>query len=420
MTRAAEPGRPETTATPSAPPHGSSLGLILFTVFIDLIGFGIVIPVLPLYAERFGASTFAIGALMATYSAMTFVFSPILGRLSDRFGRRPVLFVSILGTSAGFWLMGAANSLALLFLARLIDGASGGNISTAQAYIADVTPPEGRARAMGFLGAAFGLGFVLGPAIGGTMSLISLSAPFYFAAALAAVNALLVYFRLPESLEPEHRSQDRRRPHLTDLWRRVQGRAFRAIVGTYFISTVGFAMMTTLYALFASHRFGFDAVHTGYLFAFVGLIGAAIQGGLMGRLVARFGERLLASGGAVALAAGLFLLPLSRSLLHLLVASAVVAIGNSLMTPTLNALASRSADATWQGRAMGLMQSAGSLGRICGPLLAGWLLSFDLGGLVDNYARTPLWTSAALLLGAFLYSRAIPVPRPTEGSAGGN
>ena len=202
----------------------SPLVIIFITIFIDLVGFGIVIPVLPLYAERYGASEATIGILLAVYSAMQFIFAPILGKLSDRVGRRPVLLVSLIGTSIGFLLMGfaplmpvglalfgLAPTLIWLFVARIIDGISGGNISTAQAYIADVTLPEERSKGMGLIGAAFGLGFVFGPMIGGVLSYISPEAPFFFAAALAAANATALYFLLPESLAVEHRSEARHR-----------------------------------------------------------------------------------------------------------------------------------------------------------------------------------------------------------------
>src|ERR1044071_5881479 len=185
----------------------SPLLIIFLTVFIDMVGFGIVIPVLPLYAEHFHATPVEIGWLTGIYSGMQILFVPLLGRLSDRFGRRPVLIVSLAGTAIGFLIMGWASSLPLLFVARIIDGATGGNISTAQAYIADVTKPENRSRAMGLIGAAFGLGFTFGPMIGGIMSSISYGAFFSFAAALAAVNVVLIYFILPESLSVEHRSK---------------------------------------------------------------------------------------------------------------------------------------------------------------------------------------------------------------------
>ena len=185
----------------------SPLFLIFLTVFIDMVGFGIVIPVLPLYAEHFHATPVQIGWLTGIYSGMQIIFVPILGRLSDRFGRRPVLILSLIGTALGFLIMGWASSLPLLFAARIIDGASGGNISTAQAYIADISTPENLSRSMGLIGAAVGLGFTFGPMIGGVLSRISYGAPFYFAAALAALNVVLLYFILPESLSVEHRSK---------------------------------------------------------------------------------------------------------------------------------------------------------------------------------------------------------------------
>lgn len=184
----------------------SPLVVIFTTVFIDLVGFGIVIPVLPFYAEgtRFGASPRTVGLLFASYSVMQLIFSPILGRLSDKYGRRPVLLISIIGTGIGFLILGFANTLALLFIGRILDGITGGNISTAQAYIADVTTKEDRAKGMGLLGAAFGLGFILGPAIGGILSRWGIAVPFLFAAGLCFANALLLYFRLPETVTPDH------------------------------------------------------------------------------------------------------------------------------------------------------------------------------------------------------------------------
>lgn len=376
----------------------SSLPIILFTVFLDLIGFGIVIPILPLYAEKFHASPFQIGALVGAYSAMTFVFAPILGRISDRVGRRPVLLYSLIGSAIGFFVMGSAHALWLLFVARIIDGISGGNIGTAQAYIADITPDEKRARAMGLIGAAFGVGFILGPALGGLASMISLSAPFYLAGTMALANAGFVFYRLPESLSDEHRALPREKAPLTDVFRHAKGPTLGAVMATYFFSIAGFALMTTLYALFTKHRFGYDPVHIGGLLAFIGFIGATVQGGLIGRLVHRYGEKTVATAGAAILAVSLFSLPLCSELPSLLVVSAFLAVGNGFMTPTLNALASRSVGRSWQGRALGLMQSCGSLGRLCGPLLAGWLLSFDVQGKTGNYGRTPFWVSSAIMV----------------------
>lgn len=379
----------------------SPLFLIFLTVFIDMVGFGIIIPVLPLYAEHFHATPVEIGWLTGIYSGMQIIFTPLLGRLSDRVGRRPVLIVSLAGTAFGFLVMGWATSLPLLFAARIIDGATGGNISTAQAYIADISTPENRSRSMGIIGAAFGLGFTFGPMIGGIMSRISYGAPFYFAAGLAAVNVALLYFILPESLSPEHRARPQERTRLADIFQHGEPRMFGTIVATYFFTITGFAIMTTLFALFTEKHFGFDAHQTGYLFGFIGIISVILQGGLIGRLVKMFGETALARTGLLLLSGALALLPLVPTIPMLLLVCAALAIANGLVNPTLNGLASQMIDRSWQGRALGLMQSAGSVGRLIGPLLGGWLLMFDLGKPVSLYARTPFLAGAAILLVAF-------------------
>ena len=391
--------------TPEMPKSRSPLVIIFITIFIDLVGFGIVIPVLPLYAERYGASEATVGILVASYSAMQFVFAPILGKLSDRIGRRPVLLVSLIGTSVGFLIMGLAPRLALLglaptiawlFAARIIDGISGGNISTAQAYIADVTPPEERSKGMGLIGAAFGLGFVFGPLIGGVLSRISPEAPFFFAAAMAAANATALYFLLPESLSHEHRSEARR-GGIVQMLEQTGSWQLGAVLATYFFATVSFAMVTVTFALFAAHRFGFDAWHTGFLFGYVGVIGAVIQGGLLGRLVKLFGDKPLAVAGTATFAVSVFCFPLSQTVSSLILASTGIAIGNSLMTPTLNGLASKSVKGSFQGRVLGAMASVASLARIIGPVLGGWLLGRD-PDFSSHYGRTPYWTSSAIML----------------------
>lgn len=396
----------------------SPLFVIFFTVFIDMVGFGIVIPVLPLYAEHFRATPVEIGWLTGIYSGMQIIFVPILGRLSDRFGRRPILIVSLIGTAVGFLIMGWATSLTLLFVARIVDGASGGNIATAQAYIADVSTPENRSRSMGVIGAAFGLGFTFGPMIGGLLSRISYGAPFFFAAALAAVNVVLLYFILPESLSAEYRAQPHERTHLAEVFQHGNARMFGTIVATYLFTITGFAIMTTLFALFTEKQFGFDARHTGYVFGFIGILSVILQGGLIGRLIKRFGETALARSGLLLLAVALALLPLVPTIPMLLAVCAALAIANGLVNPTLNGLASQMIDRSWQGRALGVMQSAGSVGRLVGPLLGGWLLMFDLGQPVTHYARTPFFAAAAILFFAFVLAFSVRKPagdkiRPT-------
>ena len=401
----------------------SKLSIIFLTVFIDLVGFGIVIPVLPLYAKHFGATETLNGWLVGIYSAMQFIAAPLLGKLSDRVGRRPVLLVSLAGTAIGFLIMGAApnlatalggGTLAWLFAARIIDGISGGNISTAQAYIADITTPEERTKAMGLIGAAFGLGFVFGPAIGGLLSHYSMGAPFYFAGALAALNAVLVYMRLPESLSHEHRSRPEDEAPLTEVLR--HGSHLPALLGSYFFEITGFSIMTTNFALFTSERFGYDQRHNGYIFGFIGIVGALVQGGMLRPLLKRCSEKSIALVGGAFLMLGLILLPLSSGLASLLVYTALVGIGNSFITPTLNGLASRSAERSWQGRVIGLMQSAGSLGRWVGPFMAGWLLSRDVGQHA-TYGRTPFWTGAGIMVLAIVLAMRLPAKPPGNSEA---
>lgn len=386
----------------------AQLGIIFLTILIDMIGFGIVIPVLPLYAEQYGATAIQNGMLIAVFSLAQFLAAPVWGKISDRVGRKPVLFVSILGTALGFWLMGAATTLSMLFVARLIDGIAGGNIGTAQAYVADISTPQERARAMGLIGAAFGLGFMVGPAIGGIMAgKFGYHSPMYLAAGMALVNALVVLAILPESLPPERRGEGRRESVFAVLHHSDRALYLR-VTATYFLLTIGFSMMTFVFALFLFHRFGIDSLGTGVLFALVGFIGVVIQGGLIGRLVKRFGEARLATFGGAILAASLFGLPFANGWPLLLVFSMGLAIGNSLFMPTLTSLASRSVKAGWQGRGLGLFQSAASLARWIGPALAGVLLAMDLGRAKEFYARTPLWAGAAIVAVSVILTLRLP------------
>ena len=388
----------------------SPLFVLYLTVFIDLMGFGIVIPILPLYAQDFQASPMVIGWLTGIYSGMQIIFTPILGRLSDRFGRRPVLLISIVGTAIGFALMGMAQSLTLLFVARILAGITGGNISIPQAYIADVTAPEKRSRAMGMIGAAFGLGFTFGPLIGGVMSQISYGAPFFFAAALSVVNAVLIYLLLPESLSREHRAKPHDEASTAEVFRHGRGAMFVLVVATYFFLIAGFAIMTTLFALFTAKRFGYDAHANGYLFGFVGLVSVIVQGGLIGRLVKRFGEVALTRAGMILTTVCLALLPFSDNLTVLLLVCAGLSAGSGIASPPLSGLASQMIERTWQGRALGVMQSAGSTGRLIGPLIGGWLLMFDLQKPIAEYGRTPFLVGAALCCIGALFAFCIKKP----------
>lgn len=387
--------------------------LIFLVLFIDLFGFGIVIPILPLYALHFGASEWVNGLLVGIYSGMQFLFAPILGRISDRVGRRPVLLVSMVGTVAGFALMGFARTLMWLFIARTIDGISGSNISTAQSYLADITTPEERSKTMGIVGAAFGLGFMLGPGVGGILASYSIGAPFLFASALALLNTILVFFLLPESLPPEHRASTEDRAPIAEVFK--HGWHLPALMGSYFFAITGFSMMTANFALFTHERFGYDMRKNGTVFFYIGAIGVIVQGGILRRLLKKQSEKSLAVAGVTMLVIGMALLPGVGGLASLLVVMAVVGIGNSLMTPTLNGLASRSAERSWQGRVIGLMQSSGSLARWVGPALAGKLLTMDVGH--SYYGRTPFWAASGILCIALVLALQLPA-KPITATAG--
>ena len=360
----------------------SPLVVIFTTVFIDLVGFGIVIPVLPFYAEgtRFNASPRTVGLLFASYSVMQLIFSPILGRLSDKYGRRPVLLISIIGTGIGFLILGFANTLLMLFVGRILDGITGGNISTAQAYIADITTKEDRASGMGLIGAAFGLGFVFGPAIGGILSRWGVEVPFLFAAGLCFANALLLYFTLPETVTPDHpaRVSAAGGRGLSQLIQSLKNPRLGFVLIIYFLFIVAFSIMTTTFSLYTMFRFGYDAQHTGYLFAYVGVLAVIVQGGLIGRLVKRFGELSLVIAGAFLFAGSLFAIPFvgpqAGGLLALLVGGGLFSIGNSLSAPSLTSLASKSVGPAEQGSVLGVTQSVASLARAVGPALAALLI----------------------------------------------
>jgi DHA1 family tetracycline resistance protein-like MFS transporter len=397
----------------------SPLIVIFTTVFIDLVGFGIVIPVLPFYAEGtiFNATPRTVGLLFASYSVMQLIFSPILGRLSDKYGRRPVLLISIIGTGIGFLILGLANTLWLLFIGRILDGITGGNISTAQAYIADITTKEERAKGMGLIGAAFGLGFIFGPAIGGILSRWGIHVPFFFAAGLCFANAALLYFTLPETVNKDHPAQNLA----------ASGRGFDQLIASlkqprlgfvlmiYFLFIVAFSIMTTSFSLYTMFRFGYDAQHTGYLFAYVGIIAVIIQGGLIGWLVKRFGELPLVIVGALCFAASLFAVPFvgpaAGGLLALLIGGGVFSMGNSLATPALTSLASKSAGRAEQGTVLGVTQSVASLARAVGPSIAALLINstephIGTDGqahyMSDHSLFVTFWTGAAIMFVASL------------------
>ncbi len=379
--------------------------IILVTVFIDLIGFGMVIPILPIYANTapFNATPFEIGLLTAVYSLMQFIFAPILGRLSDKYGRRPILFISILGSALGYFLIGFAGTLTLVFAGRIVSGITGGNISTAQAYIADVTTKENRAKGMGLFGATFGLGFVFGPALAGILSKYGVEVPFYFAAILSLLNAAALYFILPESRRKSAESQFKSR--FAQFSEAFANKAFALITLNYFFQITAFSIMTYAFVLYTSYRYGFGAEENGYLFAFIGVLAIIMQGLLFGKLANRFGEARLVVVGSFLLVASLFAVPFvgpnSGGLIGLLIGISFFSVGNSLASPALTSLASKNADEETQGSSLGVLQAAASLARAVGPVIGGVLLSNVLGKIDDTTIYRTFWTASAIMLLAF-------------------
>ncbi len=393
----------------------SVLPLIFVTVVIDLIGFGIVIPVLPLYGERFGASPFQVGLLMGVFSGCQLLLAPVFGRLSDRIGRRPILLLSMVGACIGYLIMAMATSWAWLMVARVIQGVSGASISTAQAAIADVTTNRDRSRGMGLIGAAFGIGFVLGPLIGGLMSRVSEGGPFFFAAGLSALNSIFLFTRLPETRPLRAQEGADQRPPVTLARASLLATPVGRVIIAYLFVTTGFSIMTGMFSLFTKDRFSFGELQNGYVFAFIGLIAVLVQGGLIGRLVCRFGEKRLALIGGSLVSLSLAALPLAATVPGLIVACAGLALGNSLITPTLNGLASRSIDAHSQGRVLGVLQASGSLGRMLGPFLGGVLYHWQIGGALPGLGQAAFWAGSMLCAGATV--ALVGMPQPVESVA---
>ena len=374
----------------------SPLLIIFLVVFIDLVGFGIVIPILPYYAKAYGASATMLGWLMTSYSLMQFFFAPVWGRLSDRIGRRPVLLGSMAGIGLSMVMLGLAPSLLWLFIGRTLAGICGANISTATAYIADVTSEEDRAKGMGIIGAAFGLGFIFGPVIGGLLSRFGFGVPMFAAAVLALGNIIFAYFKLPEPPRTrEFREATRVKRFDIAAVRDTMGDSrTRMAVVLLFIATVALTQMEVTLALFMQARHGFDAQGTGWLLAFMGLIMVVVQGGLIGRLSQRFGEPRLILVGTIAMAIALVFMAQAAEVPLLVVGIALLALGNGITNPSLSSLASKGALPEHQGATMGVFQSAGSLVRVVGPPMAGML--YDGFGI----AR-PFMVAAGLMAFAF-------------------
>jgi MFS family permease len=364
--------------------------VMLLVVFIDLLGFGVVIPLLPFYGEHFHASPAEITTLMSIFSGLQLLAAPLWGRLSDRIGRRPVVLVSLTTSILAYLWLSSADALWMLFAARALQGISAGNISVAQAYIADVTTPENRAKGMGGLGAALGLGFVLGPAMGGLLAggdpaSINVAIPSYVAAALSALALVVALFSLEESLTPALRAKAGRQPgriaQIRDAFSRPR---LRILMAMFFTTTFAFAGMESTFGLWADHRLNWGPRQVGLVFAAVGIVLVIVQGMLIGRIIKRFGEPRALFAGTVAIGIGLALLAAAREPVLGVVASCWLALGMGLASPSTSALISKEAAADEQGSILGVNQSVGSFARIAGPAVAGQ--AFEFGGPSAPYA----------------------------------
>lgn len=412
------------------------------TVALDLVGFGIVLPILPLYARELDASPATIGALVASFSLMQLLCSPLWGRASDRWGRKPVLLVSLVGTAIGSLLTGLAGSLGLLFAARLLDGASGASVSVAQAAVTDVAPPRERARLLGLLGAAFGVGFVVGPALGALASLGGRQLPFLLAASIAAVNALVAIKRLPETNPGLRRGRSgaaggpspiptgataagtdaQGEPLDVDLddepvpgrWDREptgpavvsggEGGLLRFAV-VAFSSLVAFSAFEATFSLLGDDRFDLTVGRTGVLFAAIGVVLVVVQGGLIHPVVSRLGEIATLRVGLGLNVVGLALLSVASSWPQLLLALLLLVTGQGFVTPTLSSIVAGRARADRRGTALGFQQSAGGLARVVGPALGGALFQHVSPG-------APSIVGAALTGAAVLLTLPEPVDEP--------
>ena len=350
---------------------------IILVVFIDLLGFSLILPLLPYYAKTFNANQTTTGILIASYALMQLIGAPILGRLSDRFGRRPILLLSVFGTFLGFLLLGFANALWMLFVSRIIDGLTGGNLSVAQAYISDVTDAKDRSKGLGMIGAAFGLGFIIGPVTGGLLSQWGYAVPAFVAAAISFINLILIYSWLPESLTEEKRSQmTEKRPAVTlnALLVAFQRPFTGSILITRFFFGLAFAIFQTIFSLYALAKFNLTARDTGFVLTYVGVLSVIVQGFLVGRLTSRFREDLLITASVALMAISLLGWALAPSLIWLYIIMTPTALSGGLLNTLLSSTLTKAVAPQEIGGILGLSAAVESSTRIIAPILGGLLL----------------------------------------------
>lgn len=387
----------------------SPLVFIFITIFVDLLGYGMMVPLLPFYVQNQQGGAAIAGSLGSLYALMQLLSGPVLGGLSDRYGRRPVLLISLLGTSFAYLLLGLADSLSGIYLAIMLDGITGGNLTTAYAYIADVTAPEERSRGMGLVGAAFGLGLMAGPVLGGLLSVYGLGVPAFTACAIALANVIFGFLILPESLPAERRNAGvsvnlfNSMTQLAGLFRLVP---IRMLLLTIFTLNLAFSGLQTNFPLYSQRRFGWDATLNGIFFAYVGACAILVQGVIFRGLQPKFGEKRLSILGLGLMAAGLAGMAVAQQAWMLYPFVGLVALGSGISIPALTGLVSNQVSAGMQGRLMGGSQALLSLTTIIGPTLAG--LSFEHIAIAAPYWLGSLLSAIALLL-AYLSLRRIPV-----------
>ncbi len=369
------------------------LPILFLVMFLVMVGFGIIIPVIPFLAEEVGGSPTELGLLMASYSLMQLVFSPIWGRLSDRIGRKPIMIIGIAGLALSFFISAIADSLLLLFVARIIGGIlSSANMPTAMAYVADITTAENRSKGMGIIGAAAGMGFVFGPAIGGIFSKTSLSLPFIIAGILSLVTLLLVIFLLKESLPVEKRTTNTSQNE-ESRWKGFKG-PYTIMYILQLIVTLSMAGLEATFAYFAAQKAGIDTVGLGYIFMIMGFGSAIVQGGLMGPMSKKYGESFIIKVGIFFSIIGFVLILFTSNFWTAAIFLTIFGMGNGVIRPAISALLTKN-NTTGHGDVTGLLSSVDSLGRIIGPPLGGWLFSISIG--------LPFISGAVLSIAAFVF-----------------
>ncbi len=362
------------TASSNPVSNKRPLFVIFITVFIDLVGFGMIIPLSPFLAQKFGADSFQVGLLMAAYSGFQFLFSPFWGRMSDRIGRRPVLLISLFGSAASHLVFGIAGSLNLLFIARAFAGMFGANISTAMAYIADVTGEKERSKGMGLIGAAFGLGFVCGPALGGIIAIYKPEYVAFVASAICFANFIMAYFVLNESLSPEIRARLKKRAsRVASLLRAFRQPILNSLLGVSFLTSFGLSCMEASLFLFVKDIFGWSLQLASFGFAYVGIAMAFNQGFLVRRLLPKYGEPPLLFAGTLLFGLALILTGAASHVWMLGISMTMLALGSGFVNPSVNGSVSLLSDKDQQGEAMGVVQSLSALARILGPPIGGYM-----------------------------------------------